>query len=222
MKVADKTVQRGFTLVELAVVLVVIGIILGAVLKGQELVNNAKGKRLQNDLKALESMMWTYYDRKGRWPGDCNADGLIQYPPANALAPVVTMSDDADPTKDGCGDNGSGAETGNAPFSDMRASGVAPTETPNVSLARHVANGPFQIGMADDSAGSGAQANVIVAYNVPTWMAKMIDAYIDGNEAGQAGRIRRWDVSVTGGPWPSEGENDKPVALAYFFDRPMP
>ncbi len=40
--------QKGFTLVELAIVLVIIGLILGAVLKGQDLINNARMKRLYN------------------------------------------------------------------------------------------------------------------------------------------------------------------------------
>ncbi len=46
---------KGFTLVELAIVLVIIGIILGAVLKGQELINNAKMKRAYNDVRGVIS-----------------------------------------------------------------------------------------------------------------------------------------------------------------------
>ncbi len=62
--------QRGFTLVELAIVLVIIGIILGAVLKGQQLIFNAKVKRLQNQLKEMEAAFYSYYDRFGYYPGD--------------------------------------------------------------------------------------------------------------------------------------------------------
>ena len=36
--------QSGFTLVEIAIVLVIIGLLLGGVLKGQELINSAKVK----------------------------------------------------------------------------------------------------------------------------------------------------------------------------------
>ena len=38
--------QSGFTLVEIAIVLVIIGLLLGGVLKGQELINSAKVKNL--------------------------------------------------------------------------------------------------------------------------------------------------------------------------------
>ena len=41
--------QRGFTLVEIAIVLVLIGIILGAVLKGGDLIDNAKEKQFKSD-----------------------------------------------------------------------------------------------------------------------------------------------------------------------------
>ena len=78
--------QKGFTLIELSIVLVIIGIILGAVLKGQELINNSKAKRIQSDLKGIEAMIWTYYDRKGRFPGDCNLGGTYTYiPPLLAI-----------------------------------------------------------------------------------------------------------------------------------------
>jgi len=64
---------KGFTLVELAIVLVIIGIILGAVLKGQELINNAKMKRAYNDVRGISAAMYTYMDKYGlRLPGDDN------------------------------------------------------------------------------------------------------------------------------------------------------
>lgn len=83
------TDAKGFTLVELAIVLVIIGIILGAVLKGQELINNAKMKRLYNAQREIMAGVYTYYDRYGKYPGDDptastrwgvtggNGDGLI-------------------------------------------------------------------------------------------------------------------------------------------------
>ena len=66
------TNKKGFTLVELAIVLVIIGIILGAVLKGQELINNAKMKRAYNQYREVLAAIYTYYDRYGKYPGDDN------------------------------------------------------------------------------------------------------------------------------------------------------
>ncbi len=67
--------KKGFTLVELAIVLVVIGIILGAVLKGQELINNAKMKRAYNQYREILAAVYTYYDKYGKFPGDDNTAG---------------------------------------------------------------------------------------------------------------------------------------------------
>ena len=62
--------EKGFTLVELAIVLVIIGIILGAALKGQELIRNAKIKRVQTQIKEIMAAIYTYYDKYGYYPGD--------------------------------------------------------------------------------------------------------------------------------------------------------
>lgn len=64
--------QKGFTLVELAIVLVIIGLILGAVLKGQELINSARMKRLYTLQQEVNAGVNTYFDKYGKYPGDDN------------------------------------------------------------------------------------------------------------------------------------------------------
>jgi hypothetical protein len=57
---------------------VIIGIILGAVMKGQDLIQNARAKKFVNDAGRLwETTTWTYYDRMGRFPGDSDKNGII-------------------------------------------------------------------------------------------------------------------------------------------------
>ena len=65
--------QSGFTLVEIAIVLVIIGLLLGGVLKGQELINNAKVKNLSNDFRGVSSFVYAYQDRFRALPGDDRA-----------------------------------------------------------------------------------------------------------------------------------------------------
>lgn len=65
-----KTRQTGFTLVEIAIVLVVIGLMLGGVLKGQELINSAKAKNLANDFRSTSTLVYAYQDKYRNFPGD--------------------------------------------------------------------------------------------------------------------------------------------------------
>ncbi len=71
--------QAGFTLVELSVVLVVVGLLFAAVVKGQEMVDVAKVQKLVQDLKNTESLVQKYALAKGRMPGDCDSDGVVDY-----------------------------------------------------------------------------------------------------------------------------------------------
>ena len=68
---------QGFTLVELAIVLVIIGIIIGAVMKGQDLIDNARAKKVTTTVNTWNMLTWAYMDRKGRFPGDSGRNGLI-------------------------------------------------------------------------------------------------------------------------------------------------
>jgi len=62
--------QTGFTLVEIAIVMVIIGLLLGGVLKGQEIVTNAKIKKLENDVSGITGAIYSYQDRYRAIPGD--------------------------------------------------------------------------------------------------------------------------------------------------------
>ncbi len=65
--------QSGFTLIELAIVLVIIGLLLGGVLRGQELINSAKVKNMVTDLKNVQVYIYTYQDKFKALPGDDKA-----------------------------------------------------------------------------------------------------------------------------------------------------
>jgi|CXWL01.1.fsa_nt_gi prepilin-type N-terminal cleavage/methylation domain-containing protein len=62
--------QSGFTLIEIAIVLVIIGLLLGGVLKGQELINSAKVKNLAGDFKNIPVFIYGYQDKFRALPGD--------------------------------------------------------------------------------------------------------------------------------------------------------
>ena len=65
-----KTRQTGFTLVEIAIVLVIIGLLLGGILKGQEMITQAKIKNVINDFNGITAAVSSYQDRYRALPGD--------------------------------------------------------------------------------------------------------------------------------------------------------
>lgn len=62
--------QSGFTLIEIAIVLVIIGLLLGGVLKGQELINSARVKNLATDFRNIPVYIYGYQDKYRAVPGD--------------------------------------------------------------------------------------------------------------------------------------------------------
>ncbi len=79
--------QSGFTLIEIAIVLVIIGLLLGGVLKGQELINSARVKNLANDFRNVPVFIYGYQDKYKALPGDQTQPQLdVIFPPANTAA----------------------------------------------------------------------------------------------------------------------------------------
>jgi prepilin-type N-terminal cleavage/methylation domain-containing protein len=65
-----KSQQKGFTLVEIAIVLVIIGLLLGGILKGQEMITQAKIKNVVADFSGVSAAYYGYQDRYRAIPGD--------------------------------------------------------------------------------------------------------------------------------------------------------
>ncbi|MBF4986777.1 type II secretion system protein [Methylophilus sp. 14] len=63
----------GFSLIELAIVLVIAGLLLAGVMRGQELIANAKVKSLASDFRNIPTYFYGYQDRFRVLPGDDHA-----------------------------------------------------------------------------------------------------------------------------------------------------
>src|SRR6186997_1527886 len=75
--------QNGFTLIEIAIVLVIIGLLLGGVLKGQELITSARVRNLISQQDGIKAAYFGFQDRYRALPGD--------YSGANAFANIPNM-----------------------------------------------------------------------------------------------------------------------------------
>lgn len=64
--------QEGFSLVELAVVLVVIGLVIAAILKGQDMIENARLKKVMSQVNEYRVATSAFLDRYDAYPGDFN------------------------------------------------------------------------------------------------------------------------------------------------------
>ena len=100
--------QAGFTLVEIAIVLVIIGLLIGGVLKGQAMIQSAKVKRVAKHADEIRAAVMTFYDKYGQYPGD----EVI-----NGIPPNDTQTGDGDGQIEGNGEQ-------YALFEDLMRSGL--------------------------------------------------------------------------------------------------
>ncbi len=79
--------QSGFTLIEIAIVLVIIGLLLGGILKGQELINSARVKNLGTDFRNIPLFVYGYQDKFRTLPGD--DPGAVEHVGTPSITPGV-------------------------------------------------------------------------------------------------------------------------------------
>jgi len=70
--------QAGFTLVEMAIVLVIIGLLLGGILKGQELITSARVRNIADQNSGVQAAYYGFIDRYRQVPGDWSQSNAVQ------------------------------------------------------------------------------------------------------------------------------------------------
>jgi prepilin-type N-terminal cleavage/methylation domain-containing protein len=68
--IATRRSEQGFTLVELAIVMIIIGLLIGGILKGQELIANARIASTVAQVKGIDAATTTFRDKYDALPGD--------------------------------------------------------------------------------------------------------------------------------------------------------
>lgn len=74
----ESTSEQGFTLVELAIVLVIIGLIIGGVLVGQDMIKSAEIRSTLGQIEKYNAATNTFRDKYGDIPGDINQDKALE------------------------------------------------------------------------------------------------------------------------------------------------
>ena len=203
-----KKQNRGFTLIELAIVLVIIGLIIGAVLKGQDLIDNAKSKKFVTKVRGWEISQWTYLDRKGVFTGDTDKDGKI-------------------------GDGNTKTDLIAASFTNPPYDGSSGSEVNTITLGSLT----FYVFYGTDG-GADAGKNVIIICRDATCSAftaselmylESLDVTIDGSSDGTDGQVvgvssaptmaaSEWEAYYASTPTPAAWTASTTQALVYYFD----
>lgn len=68
-----------FSLIELSIVLIIIGLLVAGITGGASLIESAKVNAFYNSLSQYKQALYTFYTLHDRLPGDFNLDGKIGY-----------------------------------------------------------------------------------------------------------------------------------------------
>ena len=184
----NKRNSTGFTLIEIAIVLVIIGLLLGGVLKGQELINSAKVKNLAGDFNNIPVFIYGYQDKFKALPGDDASvalhviGGTICTPAAAAFCV----------TGNGIIDGNWNATSISAEsfvfWQHVRLAGFAPGPTDTTAanyLPKNAVGGAIGLTNASSSAIAGLKGSYIICSDgIPGKFAKQLDILLDdGNTA---------------------------------------
>jgi prepilin-type N-terminal cleavage/methylation domain-containing protein len=205
-----KRQNSGFTLVEIAIVLVIVGLLIGGVLKGQEMITNAKLKRIESDNAGIAAAMFSYQDRYLQLPGDDSAASTR----FDAYAPAGVENTDAN--GNGLGTIGDGTDwdtiTGTTGqivngsvetelfFAHLRAAGLIPGGATDTTRPTNAYGG--LIGIQDGSLLIAGHVTIFGQIEGP--IAKIIEARLDDGEP-ESGRIQAdlTDQTMDGGAAPA-------------------
>jgi prepilin-type N-terminal cleavage/methylation domain-containing protein len=170
--------QKGFTLVEIAIVLVIIGLLLGGILKGQEMITQARIKNVIADFSGVSAAYHGYQDRYRAIPGD-DPGAAARW----AVAPAAT-SGNGNGSVAGTYNNAGGACAANVEacswWDHLRRAGfVAGT---GVTQPFNAATGLVGVQTGDNAGGpimGGFSGLIMCSANLPDKIAIAVDTQMD-------------------------------------------
>lgn len=186
--------HAGFTLVEIAIVLLVVGLLLGGVMKGQALIDSAKVKNLAQDLRSVPAMIHVYQERFRTLPGDDPA--ALRH--LCASGDTCTVAGNGNGTIDGAWDAGSDAESGRL-WQHLRLAGLATGSTDPADpgfLPRNTLGG--RLGVQRGGTVLGLPGSVVVCSgNIPGKLVRPLDIALDDGDPA-TGSLRAGTVGDSG------------------------
>jgi prepilin-type N-terminal cleavage/methylation domain-containing protein len=105
--------KHGFTLIELSIVLVIIGLLVGGVLVGRDLIHNAQLRKVMSEVNSLNTNVNTFRSKYDCIPGDCQK--ATTFWGAAATCPVVYWGGTAS-SPETCDGNNDGIVSGEEQF----------------------------------------------------------------------------------------------------------
>jgi len=177
--------QKGFTLVEIAIVLVIIGLLLGGILKGQELISSARVRNLADQNSGVQAAYYGFIDRYRQVPGDWLFTSASQAMGVTVNLPTAV----AGVTGNGRIDNTliEGAAVweqlakSNFLGGGFTPAAAAPTAATYPTVAPvNAFNGPLVLTRNDGYSGTAAnRLNLHMGRNVPVSIARELDIKVD-------------------------------------------
>lgn len=187
----SRKAERGFTLIEIAIVLVILGLLLGGVLQGQRLIENSRIKSATNDFHAIARAAASYQDRYGRVPGDDGPLASLQGR-GGAWAAVANpglLAGNADGVLDvTLADTFAATGEGAALFQHLRSAGFVAGDPATLALPHNPFGGV--IGITSDATALGALGGSKLCMSKVSGAAgRSLDMQLDDG-APDSGRFR--------------------------------
>ncbi len=183
---------KGFTLIEISIVLVVVSLILGSVLKGQELINNAKTRSIIKDFQSTAAAYHNYQERFKATPGD---DANVAIHLGSTATTLTTTSLLGNGRINGNWNSASSADESFLFWQQVRLAGLlsgSPLTSSNSYAPLHAAGGPLGItGESTVTSGTPTLGGsfAVCAGNIDGRLAQQIDAHMDDG-VGSTGSVQ--------------------------------
>src|SRR2546427_9262115 len=207
--------EAGFTLVEIAIVLVIIGLLLGGILKGQEMITQAKIKNIVNDCNGVTVAVTSYQDRYRAIPGD-DRNASTRW---TVQAPASGNGDGVMAGKYNATVAGPGApattEESNLFWQHLRIAGFVPGLTTGAGSGTQPTNAAGgMIGVESGVPGTnglGFTSLIVCFSNLPEKIASAVDGQMDDSNPA-SGQVRG---QLQGTANPNTAINAAGAATAY-------